>query len=232
MDAPASPAPLKVGLMVPANNTTMERELTAWLPAHSRCATLRIPRGAGLLTRETLPPYKAKALELAATFSRDIDVVAYGCTAAGFIAGPEGEARLAGELADITGRPVVTTARSMVAALQAAGARRIALVTPYSDEVNRNLCLFLAEGDIEARRVSSLAAADVDALGRITAREVAQLARATMDDDCDALFIACSQLPTYDILESLRAEFGRPAWSSIKATAWQALQAVEQAARP
>ncbi len=231
MNAYASPAPLKVGLMVPANNTTMERELTAWLPDGSRCVTLRIPRGAGLLTKETLPPYKASALELAASFPPDIDVVAYGCTAAGFIAGPRGEAQLAEELAAITGKPVVTTARSMVAALQAAAARRIALVTPYSDEVNRNLGLFLAEGGIEAHRVSSLAAADVEALGRITAPEVAALARNTMDDGCDALFIACSQLPTYDILDSLQAELGRPVWSSIKATAWRALQAVAQTTR-
>lgn len=49
MNAYASPAPLKVGLMVPANNTTMERELTAWLPDGSRCVTLRIPRGAGFV---------------------------------------------------------------------------------------------------------------------------------------------------------------------------------------
>jgi hypothetical protein len=28
---------MKVGLMVPMNNTTMERELLAWLPAHSMC---------------------------------------------------------------------------------------------------------------------------------------------------------------------------------------------------
>jgi hypothetical protein len=33
-------------------------------------------------------------------------------------------------------------------------------------------------------------------------------------------------LPTYDILDGLQAEFGRPAWSSIKATAWQACRVV------
>ena len=40
--------PLHVGLMVPSNNTTMERELKAWLPAGSTCATQRIPRGKGM----------------------------------------------------------------------------------------------------------------------------------------------------------------------------------------
>jgi len=41
---------------------------------------------------------KAQALALAAAFTDpDIDVVVYGCTAAGCIAGPAGEAELAAE---------------------------------------------------------------------------------------------------------------------------------------
>ena len=222
MDAQTSDRPLKVGLMVPINNTTMERELLAWLPAGSSCATLRIPRGKGLLTAETMPAYLAQAIELATTFPRDIDVLTYGCTAAGFIAGPVGEARLAAEFVKVTGKPVVTTARSMVTTLQDIGAKNIALVTPYSDQVNRQLMLFLTEGAIQVRRLSTFNASDVDALGRISADEVAQRARDTMDGGCDALFVACSQLPTYAVLGTLQDEFRRPVWSSIKATAWQA----------
>ena len=219
-------AALKVGLMVPINNTTMERELLAWLPAGSSCTTLRIPRGKGLLTPETMPAYKAQALSLAAQFANaEIEVVAYGCTAAGFISGPVGDAQLAGELAEITGKPVVTTARSMVLALQESGAKGIALVTPYMDAVNEQLKLFLADGGIRVRRFNSLHAADVDALGRIRSDAVAQLARQTMDNDCEALFIACAQLPTYEILDELRQEFGCPVLSSNWATARQAIRA-------
>ena len=54
-------APLKIGLMVPANNTTMEIELSAWLPAGSTVTTVKIPRGPGLLTKETLPAYRDSA---------------------------------------------------------------------------------------------------------------------------------------------------------------------------
>jgi maleate cis-trans isomerase len=46
-----------------------------------------------------------------------------------------------------------------------------------------------------------------------------------MRPSCDALFIACSQLPTRAILGGLEHELGRPAWSSIRATAWQTSQA-------
>ena len=220
---------LHVGLMVPINNTTMEREVLAWLPAGSTCTTLRIPRGKGMLTAETLPDYKASALALATQFADPgIDVVAYGCTAAGFISGPAGDARLQAELGSVTGKPVVTVARSMVLALQEAGAREIALVTPYLDAVNEQLKAFLADGGIRVRRFDSFYAKDVDELGRIEAPAVARLARETMDDGCDALFIACAQLPTRDILGGLEREFKRPALSSIQVTAQKALLAMRQ----
>lgn len=217
---------LHVGLMVPINNTTFEGELLAWLPPGSSCTTLRIPRGKGLLTSATLPAYKAQALSLAARFSDpDIDVVAYGCTAAGFIAGPAGDTQLARELAEITGKPVVTVARSMVHGLQESKARDIALVTPYLDAVNEQLKAFLADGGIRVKRFNSFYAADVEALGRIRSDAVARLARETMDDDCDAMFIACVQLPTYDILDDLNREFGRPVLSASWVTTRQAIRA-------
>ena len=219
---------LHVGLMVPINNTTMERELLAWLPAGTTCATQRIPRGKGLLTKESLPEYMAQALELAKAFDDpEIDVVAYGCTAAGFISGPAGDAALQSDLANITGKHVVTTARSMVLALQEIGAKKIALVTPYLDTVNTQLKAFLADGGIEVKRFNSFYAQNTDELGRIEAAQVARLARETMREDCDALFIGCSQLPTCEILGDLQREFGRPAFSSIQVTARRAQLAAE-----
>jgi maleate cis-trans isomerase len=217
---------LKAGLMVPANNTTMERELLAWLPPGSTCTTVRVPRGKDLLTAETIPDYKAQALSLARQFAGSgLDVVAYGCTAASFISGPAGDAQLARELAEITGMPVVTTAQAMVLALREENARDIALVTPYTDLVNRQLRAYLADSGIRVKRFNSFYAADVEELGRIEADAVARLAAETMSDECDALFVACSQLPTYEILDELRSRFECPVWSSVQATAWQAIRA-------
>jgi maleate cis-trans isomerase len=217
-------APLKIALMVPANNTTMEIELAAWLPAGSTMTTVKIPRGQGLLTKETLPAYRDSAIALARTHfvSGAFDLIAYGCTAAGFLFGPAGDAELSAMLSEATGLPVVTTARAMVSALQHDKAKRIAVVTPYHDAVNQQLAAFLADGDIAIIRMDTFRAPDVTALGRITAEQVRDLACATMGPDCDALFIGCSQLPTHAILDGLQAEFARPAWSSIKATAWDA----------
>src|SRR5260370_38649514 len=101
---------LKVGLMVPANNTTMEVELPVWLPAGSTLTTVKIPRGPGMLTKETIPAYRDSAIALAQQhFSNDgFDLIAYGCTAAGFLSGPAGAAGPSHSLSEATGRPAVT----------------------------------------------------------------------------------------------------------------------------
>ncbi len=218
---------LKIGLMVPANNTTMEGELLEWLPQGATCRTLRIPRQQGLLTMADIPSYVGEAESLARAYAEDpVDLVVYGCTAAGILAGPERDAGIAESLSRITGAPVVTTASSMVASLEEARASDIALVTPYQDEVNERLKAFLAHSDIRVRNMRSFGAANVDELGAIGADAVARLARETVDGECDALFIACSQLPTRAIVGPLEKEFKRPVWSSIKATAWRACGAL------
>ena len=219
---------LRVGLMVPANNTTMEHELPAWLPAGSTCRTLKIPRGKGLLTQADLPAYIAQATTMAKDFADDgIDVVVYGCTAAGFIAGPQRDAQVAAELAAVTGKSSVTTASAMAAALKDIGARNIALVTPYLDAVNERLQAFLAGSGIAVGALSTFGAKTTEELGQITASQVADRSREVMrtNPDVDALFVACTQLPTREVLSGLEREFKRPAWSSIRATAWQASRA-------
>ena len=214
--------PSHIALMVPINNTTMATELVGWMPSGTECQTLKIPRGQGLLTRETIPAYKAQALALAQTVvGQPIQALAYGCTAASFLSGAQGDAALCAELTQLVGKPVVTTASAMVNALQAQGAQRIGLVTPYHDEVNDQLKRFLSDGGIDVASFDSLRAPNVEALGRITSGEVAQMARQVMTDGCDAMFIACSQLPTFNILQVLSAEFGRPVLSSIQSTAQQ-----------
>ena len=40
-----------------------------------------------------------------------------------------------------------------------------------------------------------------------------------MTDDCDALFIACAQLPTHDVLAPLSRTFARPVLSSVQTLA-------------
>lgn len=222
---------MRIGLMVPANNTTMESELLAWLPRGSRCDTVRIPRGKGTLKPDDLPAYVAQAMKLAHKFAGDgVDLVVYGCTAAGFMLGPARDAEIAAELSRITSKPVVTTASAMIVALRHLNARTIALVTPYLDVVNERLRKFVEDSGVRVELLASFRAQTVDELAAITPEQIAALSREVMRPSCDALFIACSQLPTHGILKTLEDELGRPAWSSIRATAWHACRTASSAA--
>jgi len=209
-----------VMLVIPENNTTMENELRELLPIGSSVHVVRVPRGKGLLTKETLPEYKNSTVLVCEKFNhQDIDIVAYGCTAAGFIMGPEGDQEMANRISDIVKKPVVTTAGSMVKALQELEAKNISLLTPYNDLVNDQLKKFLECGDIKVKHFDSFYAPDVIALGKITSIEVQEKAEKLFAEDVDALFIACSQLPTISILNSLSSKLSKPVLSSIQVTA-------------
>ena len=211
----------KIGLLVPVNNTTMEHELPQFVRGDVEICLRRIPRGKGTLSKEDVPAYKAAAVELARGFDKDIDVVAYGCKAAGFLSGPSGDAEIAQLLAEATGKPVITTARAMVDTLTEVGANDLAVVTPYREVVNSQLREFLAASGIRVSRLETFGAETTEQLGQIKADEVKAQANATMGDDCGGLFIACSQLPTASILADLRGANTAPVWSSISATGHQ-----------
>lgn len=220
----------RYGLMVPANNTTMEREIPGWTEG-GHCDVIRIPRPPGLLTQNDIPAYVDQALQLSKHYAKDpVDVVIYGCTAAGILAGPAQDADIGRKLSEQTGRPVVTTATSTARWLQDRQLKRIALLTPYSDAVNQSLIEFLKVFGIGVQALHSMQARDTAALGAITGEQVEQAARGLMTDDCDGMFIACSQLPTAGVRQALEGDFGRPVGSSIHATAVYAMQAA--AAQP
>lgn len=226
-------APLRIGVIIPANNTTMEAEVPRLAPVPVEVLTCRVKRGPGLLTAADIPAYKKNAMAAI----RDLvdqrpHLVIYGCTAAGILSGPKKDTAFTSELRDLFGVPVVSTARAMVDILDRDGVERVDVVSPYHAEVNAALQDFLAEAGIKANRVASLEAKDVESLGRMTAEDVHAFAARPLSADAQGLFIACSQLPTYDILAALRRDHGVPVWSSIAAATHLAFAAADASVQP
>lgn len=210
-------------LVMPASNTTLVPEMATLLPGFRRQLVARVVRPARPLTVAEIPEYGEATVAAAAPFVRERpDVVVYGCTAAGFLAGAAGNQAIVDRLAEQAGAPVVSTAGAMVAALRDGGARRVAVLTPYLDDVNDGLRAYLAAAGIEVGVLDSFMCPSIDALCAVTEAQVLERALALDVRGCDALFIACSQLPTLGVLDTLQARLGMPVWSSISATAWQA----------
>lgn len=216
-------------LVVPANNTTMEPEIRAYCPSISELYVARVARPARTLVKEDIPAYRVSTLAAAEPFGgKAVDVVIYGCTAAGFLAGPAGDGEISSALSQRFGVETVTTAGAMVEVLRNEHASRVDVVTPYLDVVNDGLKAYLTTSGIAVTVLDSFRVKTTDELGAITSDQVLALARKTATPDAQAMFIACSQLPTRDIIPILRRELKRPVWSSIQATAWAVLTRLSQ----
>ncbi len=221
--APDTALPATALIVMPASNTTLMPELATLMPGFPTQIAARVVRPPRPLTADDIPEYGDATVAAAAPYTHTHpSVVVYGCTAAGFLAGAAGNQAIVDRLAQQTGAPVVSTAGAMIEALRHSGARRVAVLTPYLKDVNDGLVAYVQAAGIEVGVLDSFLCPTMDALCAVTADEVEARALAMDVSGCDALFIACSQLPTLPVLDSLRDRLGIPVWSSISATAWQA----------
>src|ERR1019366_1185913 len=150
------------------------------------------------------------------------DLVVYGCTAAGFLGGRAGNASMVEALHDRPGGAVVSTAEAMEQVLRHENVAETAVVTPYLAAVNDGLREVLGETGVSVETLDSFFCETTAALGQITEDQVRDKALATVTPRSQALFIACSQLPTLNVVPELAARLRIPAGSSIAATAWAA----------
>jgi maleate cis-trans isomerase len=221
------PRDIKTLIVVPENNTTMEPEISVLCPSLAPIPVARVKRPARTLLLEDLPAYAEATLDAITPFAdQQFDLVIYGCTAAGFLGGPDGNARMVDRLQQRTGATVVSTAGAMIEALQSAGVSETAVVTPYLQPVNDGLRRYLESSGISIETLNSFFCKTTAELGQITQTQVLDLALQTVTSGSRSLFVACSQLPTINAVAQLRARLGIPVWSSIQATAWAGARAL------
>jgi maleate cis-trans isomerase len=219
-------------IVLPENNTTIEPEISALCPALAPSAVARVKRPPRTLLLEDLPAYGEATLDAVAPFANEPparepwDLVIYGCTAAGFLGGPESNARMVENLRERTGATVVSTAGAMVDVLREEGLTETAVVTPYLQPVNDGLRHYLEASGVTVETLDSFFCKTTAELGAITEEQVIELARHTVTASSRSLFVACSQLPTLQAVPQLRRDLGIPVWSSISATAWAAAKAM------
>jgi maleate cis-trans isomerase len=221
------PRRIKTLIVVPENNTTMEPEISALCPDLAPIPVARVKRPARTLQLDDLPAYAEATLDAIEPFAAEPwDLVVYGCTAAGFLGGPDSNQRMVERLRERTGAAVVSTAGAMIAALRSAGVSETAVVTPYLQPVNDGLRHYLETSGIRVETLNSFFCKTTAELGAVTEHQVIELARRTVTPQSKSLFVACSQLPTLHAVAQLRDELDIPVWSSIQATAWAGAEAL------
>ena len=143
----------RIGFLWPADGLN-DDEYLRFVPDGVSWLTARYDAGTETedLTHEVLSAYAdPEVLRRGARLLRAAhpDAVACGDHAASFIRGVAGEDEMIRAMEDTLGCPVVTMGRAILDALGAVGAGRIALASPYSEDVTDALRSYLAEAGID-----------------------------------------------------------------------------------
>jgi maleate isomerase len=148
-------------------------------------------------------------------------VTAYACTSGSFIGGLVGEAALVAAMEDAGAPAAVTTSGALLIALRQLRITRIAAVTPYTEDLNEGLDGYLAEAGVEV--VASAGLGLSSEIWTVPYETTSDLVRDTDTPDAQAVFVSCTNLPTYDVIAKLEADLGKPVLTANQVTMWAAL---------
>lgn len=211
----------RIGLIVPSTNTSMEAEFWRYAPRgvtiHSARMILRES------TAEDLGRMEGDVQRCVEELRDCANMLVYGCTAGGFVKGLGYEREVEEDLSRQSGLPAVSSLHAVVQALRALEIRRLALLTPYPKALNDIEEAFFDKAGFEVTGVTGLdILLNVD-IGRVPSFRVYGAAM-DLAQHADGIFISCSNLPTFDIIDLLSRDSGKPVVTSGQATFWRALR--------
>ncbi|MCX5437527.1 MULTISPECIES: aspartate/glutamate racemase family protein [unclassified Streptomyces] len=213
-----------VGVVAPFD-FALDRELWRWVPDEVSLHLTRtpyVPVEVSLDLARLVSEHETLGEAVRALSAAEPEVLAYACTSGSFVGGIAGERAMCEAMFRSGERPSVTTSGALLEALDELGARRIALVTPYTRSVTESLEEYLAEAGITVTGRAFLGL--TRHIWKVPYRDVADMARGAARLDADALFISCTNLPTYDVIPQLEAELRIPVISANQVTVWAALR--------
>ena len=209
----------RVGLIVPSTNTVMEPDLYRNLPAGTTVHTSRmLLEGSVTIEAEELmlDVYLPECARQIGTLLPD--VVVFGCTSAGALRGPAYEQELAGEISKATGAPTVTIMGAVVEELERLGVKSVALLTPYSEEINDTIKESLETSGFTVPYMNGMDVKGAFNIAAVSPEDIVDYVREQLEGvESDCLFVSCANLKSVDVLDEIRDVAGRPVVTSNQA---------------
>jgi len=206
------------GVLIPSTNTTAETEL-ARLPtgyqAHFARLMSSTPGHPFAPSRDDDIDYQARLLGTA-----KVEMVVLIQTSASLFADDYDDITMR-RMSAASGVPAITSAQAVGRALRALGARRIALVSPYSEEVNaRARRYFTDKHGLEIVVLEGFAATDSYAIGQL-GPENAHAAFARINrPEIDAFVVPGGNFTTVASIAAWEREFNKPVVTTNQASVW------------
>ena len=153
-----------------------------------------------------------------------VDLAFFSCTAGSLIGGKGYDARLCQLLKEHSGAPCAyTTTTAVLKALRTLGSKKITICTPYPDDVNTKERDFFAGEGFVVNNINGIVTKDPrnqGLIGKIEPEEIYKFAVEHMHPDSDTMFVSCTGLTMFDIIEDLEKRLGVPVITSNQTAAW------------
>jgi len=213
----------KIGFVLIPNEQTIEDDMVKHAPQGVGVYFSRAVMPKEIST-ESLAHLGSSLAETAGRILPDdkLDVVGFACTSGTVAVGEEkSEAELK------KGAPGAKTTTLMGAvrkALNAVGASRLAVGTPYADELNTNVATYLLNAGFELANFQGMNLNYDNEMIRVAPEYLVEFAQAIDRPDADAVLISCGALRTIDVVEDIERLVGKPVICSNQAMLWDCLR--------
>lgn len=215
----------RLGLLVLQTDETIEHDFSRLFPAEKVSLYVSRVPSAPAITKDTLAQMTSELTASASLLPEAIsyDAVGYGCTSASSIIGSDKVESLvqAGCSTPVVSNPL----RALIAACRHLGIQRLAFLTPYAVEVSEHLRLKVNEADIATPVFGTFNEASEQNVVRIADQSIVDAAVTLGNaEDCDGVFMSCTNLRTLNVIGSIEAKIGKPVLSSNQVLAWHMAQ--------
>ena len=220
----AGPGAYRIGLIALATDHATERDFMNMRPGDDVVIYTSRVRNFNPLTVEnlqTMAPLLTEAASLILPGSR-LDVMAYSCTSASVVIGHDAVAERIH--AARPGIPCVTPLAAAYAGFERMGVTRIAVLTPYIDEVDAMIARHIEDHGLEIAGFTSFHMADDVQMASLPPEAIYQAALEADRPGAEALFISCTAIRACDVVERLERTLGKPVVTSIQAMFWRSLE--------
>jgi maleate isomerase len=201
----------RVGLLVPASNSVMEVDFYRSLPHDTTLHTGRVhmpdrlPDSVDRLLKDYVLP---AARSLGTVLPH---IVVFGSTGACLGRGLEYDEEICRQVSAVTGAETISVAASVVQALRDTRATRIAVVTPFTDEVNEQIRAFLESQSFELPALHGMGIPR-DGVASVTAESIYAFvqARVRPSSETEALYLAGTNCRAMSALSLLKVAYDMP----------------------
>jgi maleate isomerase len=218
--------PLRVGLIVPSSNTVMEPDFHRHFGRPTVISTTRILLENVTREAETrmLQDGLPAAIELIGTTAPD--VVVFGCTSAGALGNLAHDQAIADLIQKRLKTQTVTALGAVLAQLRTMGPRKVAVFTPYMEELTNCVASCLAEAGFPLLKAVGMGIRSNLEIGAIAAEQIVHFVESQMAEAdrsaADCLFLSCTNWRAIGAIEPLQRKFGIPVVTSNQAAIYAA----------